>query len=379
MRVALISFIEDRSSTGMGKWSHEVAAALRDRGHTVDLWFDSQFPLVKGLGARAAVLLAPLALARKLLARRQAYDVVVVHEPLGVWWGLLRRIGLRWPPAMVCMCHNVESRHAKEMEAAARAGLSQVSLGSRLKGALVRRWQSDGTIRLADAVVCLSTRDERYISSTLGVPSSRIFRLVNGASPGDAGSRPRDLKRVLFVGGWLDVKGKRVLPRIAQLVVEADPDVRFTLVGTGLDEREVLADFDERTRRHVTVVRSVDGAAGMWRLYAEHGLFLMPSLSEGSPLSLIEAMSAGLAVVATGVGGVADLIRSGETGLLFEASNPAAGAEAIVALLKHPHDAGRLADAARTVASSLTWSRTAEQLEVAMLAASSATRRGTPS
>jgi glycosyltransferase involved in cell wall biosynthesis len=372
VRIALISFIEDRSTTGMGKWSHEMAAALRGRGHTVDLWFDSQFPLVKRLGARAAVLLAPLALARRLVARRQDYDVVVVHEPLGVWWGLLRRIGLRGLPAMVCMCHNVESRHAKEMVTAARIGLSYVSLSSRLKGALVRRWQSDGTIRLADAVACLSTRDERYIASKLGVAPSRIFRLVNGAAPGDGGSRPRDPKRVLFVGGWLDVKGKRVLPRIAQLVVETDPEVRFTLVGTGLDEREVLADFDEKTRRHVTVVRSIEPAAGMWRLYAEHSLFLMPSLSEGSPLALIEAMSAGLAVVATGVGGVADLIQSGETGLLFEAANPAAGAEAITALLKDPQDAMRLAEAARVVAASLTWSRTAEQLELAVLAASGA-------
>ena len=375
MRVALISFIEDSSSTGMGKWSHEVATALRGRGHSVDLWFDDQFPVVKRFGPRAAVVLAPVALAYRLLKRRQSYDVIVVHEPLGVWWGLLQRLGLRGPPAMVCMCHNVESRHAQDMEAAARAGLSQVSRASRLKGVLIRRWQSDGTIRLASAVVCLSTRDERYISGTLGIPPSKVFRLVNGASTGGAETRPRDFRRILFVGGWLDVKGRRILPRIAQRVVEAAPEVRFTLVGTGLPERVVLSDFDEKTRRHLTVVPSIHEAAAMWSLYAEHGLFLMPSLSEGSPLALIEAMSAGLAVVATRVGGIADLIHNGENGLLFEASNPVAGAEALIALLKRPHDAARLGDAAKTAASTLTWPRTAGQLEMAMGAATAAERK----
>jgi len=69
------------------------------------------------------------------------------------------------------------------------------------------------------------------------------------------------------------------------------------------------------------------------------------------------------------------LIHNGENGLLFEASNPVAGAEALIALLKRPHDAARLGDAAKTAASTLTWPRTAGQLEMAMGAATAAERK----
>jgi glycosyltransferase involved in cell wall biosynthesis len=71
------------------------------------------------------------------------------------------------------------------------------------------------------------------------------------------------------------------------------------------------------------------------------------SRNEGTPVALIEAMAAGRPVVATAVGGTADLLGDGARGLLVPAANPAALAEAIIQTLDHPDDSARRARDAR--------------------------------
>jgi glycosyltransferase involved in cell wall biosynthesis len=71
------------------------------------------------------------------------------------------------------------------------------------------------------------------------------------------------------------------------------------------------------------------------------------SRNEGTPVALIEAMAAGRPVVATAVGGTADLLGDGERGLLVPAASPSALAEAILRTLAHPEESARRAAAAR--------------------------------
>src|SRR5437870_7754395 len=105
-----------------------------------------------------AVLLFPIALALRLWRDGTGFDAVLIHEPAGFWYGLLRKLRPSLPP-MIAVCHNVESRHFSDLCGAAAVGAAFVPLGMRLKTPLFRLWQSDGAIRLADHVVCLSTVD----------------------------------------------------------------------------------------------------------------------------------------------------------------------------------------------------------------------------
>ncbi|MEI6634084.1 MAG: glycosyltransferase [Chlamydiota bacterium] len=75
--------------------------------------------------------------------------------------------------------------------------------------------------------------------------------------------------------------------------------------------------------------------------------FVLHSLSEGMPNALLEAMACGLPCAAANVGGVKDLVRDGENGLLVEPSNPEALAEALKAILDDGERAGRMGAAAR--------------------------------
>jgi glycosyltransferase involved in cell wall biosynthesis len=375
LRLLLVSFVEDNQFTGMGKWAHQMARALKELGHEPTLWFASDFPVLKRLG-RLSVLLFPLVLAARLLLARSRFDAFVVHEPGGLWYGALRRLFPFLPP-LVVMCHNVESNCYRALARAAAVGLSDVPRGMRLKSRLFRHWQSDGAVMVGDHAVCLSEHDRDYLVGRLGRRPGRVTRLVNGVAAGQFWGRPgsRGRARVLFVGGWLDVKGRRVLPPLWSRVRSWLPDARLTVAGSGAPEAAVLSDFDPADRGCVRVLPLVTSEEEMAALFAGHDVFLMPSLSEGSPLALLEAMAAGLPVVASRVGGIPDAVTDGVEGLLFDPHDPAEGARQVCRLLSDPDEARRLGQAGQERARSLTWDSAARGLVSAVAAV---TRRNRP-
>jgi glycosyltransferase involved in cell wall biosynthesis len=75
--------------------------------------------------------------------------------------------------------------------------------------------------------------------------------------------------------------------------------------------------------------------------------FILPSYWEGCPTSLLEAMAFGLPCVAAQVGGIPEIIRHGENGLLIPPKNPVALTDALVSLFKNPGQRGQIAEAAR--------------------------------
>jgi glycosyltransferase involved in cell wall biosynthesis len=86
-------------------------------------------------------------------------------------------------------------------------------------------------------------------------------------------------------------------------------------------------------------------------------ILILPSYTEGLPLVLLEAMSQGLAVIASDVGGISEIVRDGETGLLFEAGNAVALADAITKLSADEQLRNILSENAREVAKENTMDR----------------------
>jgi glycosyltransferase involved in cell wall biosynthesis len=362
MRILLASFVADDAHTGMGKWTHRMASGLGALGHETTTWFAGDFPLAGGSG-RLAVLVFPLLLAVRLVRTRRRFDVVAVHEPVGWWCTVLRRLVPGFPP-VIAICHNVESKVARVLGDAASRGLARPTRWGWLTRPLLRRWQADGTIRRADAVVCLSEEDRSYIEAAGLRRPGDVAVIPNGGDDPPAPRRdaPAGAPAILWVGGWLDVKGCRLLPAIWSAVRARFPGATLTLAGTGLPPETVFGDFPIADRAGVTVVSKVRERSGMADLYARHGLLLLPSLSEGSPLVVLEAMAAGLPVVAAAVGGVPDLIRDGREGLLFRAMDAGAAADQVARVLADPRLAGDLAAAAESRVRGFTWDRAARAL-----------------
>jgi glycosyltransferase involved in cell wall biosynthesis len=127
-------------------------------------------------------------------------------------------------------------------------------------------------------------------------------------------------------------------------VAEAAPGATLTLVGDGPERSALLAAADGVRSRSVHLVGFQGDVTGC--LYGSD-LFVQPSLAEGLPVAVLEAMACGLPVVATSVGGVGEAVDDGTTGLLVPAGDPGSLAEAMLELLRDPRRARKLGLAGR--------------------------------
>lgn len=123
--------------------------------------------------------------------------------------------------------------------------------------------------------------------------------------------------RLLFVGRLVSVKGLVYLLEAVRLLLHDGVPVRLILVGTGPCRKALIALVAKHALSSaVEFTGEVSFGPNLLALYREADIFVLPSLSEGTPRVLWEAMAAGLPIVATRVGGVPEIIQHGETGLL---------------------------------------------------------------
>lgn len=167
----------------------------------------------------------------------------------------------------------------------------------------------------------------------LGLPVDAVVvgavgRLTYQKSPEDFLTAMGDLRRPDVIGVWI---GGGELAGKVSAAAEARPDVRLVLTGERSDVPGVLPAFD---------------------------IFALPSRYEGLPTAIVEAMVAGVPVVATAVNAVPDVVRPGETGLLVPPQRPDLLAAAVRYLLDHPDEASRMArNASASVAGRFTTAR----------------------
>jgi glycosyltransferase involved in cell wall biosynthesis len=196
---------------------------------------------------------------------------------------------------------------------------------------------------LADAIAVPSRFSARTFVDR-GVARERLIVNPLGAAVGDAQPAPSDARRpvVLFVGQVGARKGVVWLLRaFAGLSGVAD----LRLVGP------VERGFEGILRRHLPESTTLVGPLPRRRLAAEYArahVFCLPSVEEGFGMVLLEAMAAGLPVVATDVTGAADVIRQGEEGLLVGPRDPAMLREALAEMVGDPARRRRMGEAARS-------------------------------
>ena len=207
------------------------------------------------------------------------------------------------------------------------------------------------------------------------VPSSRVRVIHNGVereAPPPA-ARPARPRRVAVVANLRPEKGHDVLLRAAARIVELFPDAHFEIVGDGPELPALRALADSLRVAHVVTFSGhrEDVAARLDMA----DIFVLPSRSEAFPNALLEAMAAGLPVVASSVGGVLEVVEDGRNGLLVPPDDHRALASVLERLMSTPNTAGRLGAAARaSVASRYSFARMVESFD--SLYSSELTRAG---
>jgi glycosyltransferase involved in cell wall biosynthesis len=191
--------------------------------------------------------------------------------------------------------------------------------------------------RLTDIYACVS-QDSARVAAGEGVPAARLRTVWNGIDMSRfACAGPRPEGPAVLVARLSPEKDIATLLRAVALMVQEQPDFRLDIAGHGPLQAEL-----SRLTGALNLganVRFLGEVRDIPALLSGARWFVLSSLSEGISLTLLEAMSCGLPVVATRVGGNPEVVVDGETGILVPPGDPTALARAMLRLHGAAHKA----------------------------------------
>lgn len=150
-----------------------------------------------------------------------------------------------------------------------------------------------------------------------------------------------DSQIVGISGGLKPVKNHKLFLKAATEVLKIIPDVKFVITGDG-SEKEKLKILSLKLGLHDKIVFTgfVDD---LYSVMATFDIFVLTSFSEGQPVIILEAMALGKPVIATAVGGVPELIKNGETGILVPSDDVRSLSASIIDLLQNEYKRKKIA------------------------------------
>ena len=223
-----------------------------------------------------------------------------------------------------------------------------------------RAWYAleEKAIQRADGITASSVSLKKEVCAYYGIREEKVTVIRNPVdtlafSPSDKKQEEREGDEVvlLFVGRLERRKGVDLLLPAVRDVLARHPNARFVFAGGSpqgysCSYTDVLESEAAKYPGRVTLL----GALERERLpdvYRGADIFIIPSLFDNSPNALFEAMASGLPCVGSDTGGINEIIRHGETGLLFDPLRPGALSEGLSAIIREPLKRRALAKAAR--------------------------------
>ncbi len=204
-------------------------------------------------------------------------------------------------------------------------------------------------------VVCRALETDLVTRRGIKVPKDKITIIYNGIDykeieNGDMHTElyptiAREMKSIGVISGFDKVKGHRVLLKAIPAVINRHPDIKFLLIGDG-EERSKAQMMAEKygVSKNIIFLGAVQDATSVMRTC---DFIVLPSLYEGFPLVVLEAMFLGKPVVATRVGGVSEVVQEGITGCLIPPNDPVQLSNAIINMLNDKKLAGSMGAAAK--------------------------------
>ena len=300
IHVAEVALTEE---TGMGRIACHWKRAFEKRGYEFIHFGPEDVGAVphKALFGRAAF--------KSSQSLLKETSICLVHEPASASFA-------RGFVPTVVFSHGIE-RRGWDITLASQSPGESIKLKSRLLFPLWRIRPSETGLRKARGLLVSNEEDKLFARMQYGRRSEDIVIFRNGVYP-MLDKRQRSLPpTILFMGTWISRKGWRQMVEAATRLFDRGLAPRWLLAGTGISDDLVLNSWPKRLRPFVEIVtrfRREEEQA----LLSRAGIFILPSLFEGQPLALLQAMEAGCCCIASDCCGQTDLIEHGKTGLLFD-------------------------------------------------------------
>lgn len=192
---------------------------------------------------------------------------------------------------------------------------------------------------IPEKIIALSSYWQNFLRQTIGIKDNVVI-INNGVvasryvPPYTHKNENKNEVRVLFIGGT-DAKRKGIytLTKAILLVIQKVSNITFVFIGKSELENVEMLSKDLKIEEFVKILGQVSEEEKIFHFHSSD-IFVLPTYSEGLPISLLEAMAAGLPIISTPVGGIPEVIDEGKNGFLIQPGDYKALAEKIVILAK---------------------------------------------
>jgi glycosyltransferase involved in cell wall biosynthesis len=363
MRILVAHQVPGARTGGMSRLMAFIHDRIESAGHEVEYFCADDVPAAWGgwWGRRVSFPVAVRAKAIEANRSGRPYDIVNVHEPSAAPLVLARRAHAA---SVVVTSHGLERRAWELAKEEGQLGREAPRWRTRLTYPATALWPGDYALRRADHVLCLNDDDRQILVDDMHRSPASVTRVYPGADDIYAfASETRDYRRatrLMFAGTWRKNKGTEDLVPAFVALADRHGDIALHVIGAGVSADVVRAQFPERVRARIHCQTPEDDVA-MAAAFAAADVFLLPSLFEGTPLTLMQAMMSGLPLVTTATCGMKDVIADQQTGLLVPIRSPQAVVAAVEKLCADQSLRTRLGVAARAEARTrYTWDHSAE-------------------
>jgi glycosyltransferase involved in cell wall biosynthesis len=361
------SGVPRRREGGVAAIIYNLGRELERLDHQVTYVFLDDLVPPGTVSARFIELVFSYRLSKYIERNREKFSVVNLHAPSGMVYGLKRKWGSRdgWPPYVMTL-HGLEERRAHVMRREWAKGRAwNFAWKNRLWHRFYHLPRFRYSIRTADAAHAYCRDVWNCLVLNYDLDDDRVRYIPNGVEERFFVNRRYEVNgklRLLYAGTWLDQRGIFYIRDALRNLLRRDLPFTMTFAGPCISAQEILRFFGPELAQQV-VVRDVTPAGRMQELYAEHDVFVFPSLMEGLPSVLLEAMASGMPVITTETCGMPDVVEDGLNGLLILPADPAALEEAVVRLAGSEELRARLGQAASNSMRRYTWENSALRLE----------------
>lgn len=359
MRVLLIAnTLPPRDVSGVGEQVLQLAAGLRELGDEVEV-------LGRGPGGAAGPkVLFPLSVVPAVwrAVRRFRPHVVQVHESDGALAAVVVKVAGAWLEPRPLVTALLQVSYVEELRAVRPLVADGQILGRPGSAEILFRWLKAPlqillglvTVRAADLVLAPSAATAAEIRRDYRAESVEVIpNATGGLDVEPAGAAEGAGGYLLFVGRLRIRKGVEVLLEALRELQRRIPGAVLRIAGDGEHRDRLEWKTAELELESAVSFLGSCGAARVRTLLRGAAALVVPSIYEGMPLVVLEAMEAGVPVVASRVSGIPEVVVDGETGWLVPPEDPAALTDALAAVLADPEEARRRGAAGRRRAAEL--------------------------
>jgi glycosyltransferase involved in cell wall biosynthesis len=354
-------------SGGIGYYVYNLSRKLRERGHKVVIITRgskgrSTHELVQGIEVYRVsffpvypfhIWVHGLFINSLIKSFGSKFDIIHMHSPLV-------------PPVKTSLPIMTTVHTPSKIDAKYHEIIDFPSLAERMQSAILYPLYESRLFSKSMSVTAVSFSVANELR-TYGLDFSKIAVVRNGVDEKTfipVNKQESEKKYVLYTGVLRARKGLFDLIDCAEQVCRVNPTVNFLICGTGPFFSKIEQEIQKRGLRGRVILLGRVNRGRLIQLYQNATIHVVPSHYEGLPTVLLEAMSCGLPVVATNVGGASDVISSGKNGFLVPPKSPQLLAKVILKLLDDDKLRMEIGEAARkTIERSYTWDKIADKIQ----------------